>query len=71
MELLNQFKNKSLQIPIEIQLYNIINFINAPIDSGIIMTLFPSNELSEIVSKCTNNKELIELNRQENMNLIN
>jgi hypothetical protein len=69
MELLNQFKNKSLQIPIEIQLYNIINFINAPIDSGIIMTLFPSNELSEIVSKCTNNKELIELNRQEKYEL--
>ena len=64
-KLLNQFKNKSIQIPLEIQLYNIINFIPAPIDSDISMTLFPSNELVEILNKCKNDKDLIHYNRQK------
>ena len=65
MELLNQFKNKLIQIPLEIQLYNIINFIPSPIDSDISMTLFPSNELAEIVNKCKTDNELIHFNRQK------
>ena len=65
MELLTQFKNKLIQIPLEIQLYNIINFIPAPIDSDISMTLFPSNELVEILNKCKNDRDLIHYNRQK------
>ena len=69
IELLNQFKNKLLQIPIEIQLYNIINFIPAPVNFDISMTLFPQNELSEIVAKCLCDKQLIQLNRQKEYKL--
>ena len=68
-DILSQFKNKFLQIPIEIHLYNIINFIPAPINSDIIMTLFPLNDLSEISAKCTTDKQLIELNRQKQYTL--
>ena len=68
-EILNQFKNKLVQIPIEIQLYNIINFIPAPIEFDISMTLFPLNELSEISAKCLSDKQLITLNRQKEYKL--
>ena len=40
--------NQQLQIPIEIQIYNIINFVPAPIDTGLKMTLIPKLELSRI-----------------------
>ena len=65
IELLSQFKNKSIQIPLEIQLYNIINFIPAPINNDISMTLFPMNELSELVQKCNKDTDLIHFNRQK------
>ena len=60
----NQFKNKYLQIPIEIQLYNIINFIPSPINEKINITFFPSYELSEI-SKYESDLDFIHLNRQQ------
>ena len=63
-----QFKNKLLQIPIEIQLYNIINFIPAPVNEKLNITFFPSNELSEI-TKCNSDLDLINLNRQQIYNL--
>lgn len=69
MELLSQFRNKLIQIPLEIQLYNIVNFIPAPINSDISMTLFPSNELYEIVTKCCNDNELIHSIRQKEYKL--
>lgn len=65
IELLNQFKNKSIQIPLEIQLYNIINFIPAPINYDLSMTLFPSNELSHIILKCKSDKDLIHFGGQK------
>ena len=67
--LYNQFKSSSLEIPIEIQLYNIINFIPAPINEKINITFFPSNNLSEIISKCNTDKDLINLNEQKMYNL--
>ena len=36
--------NQQLQIPIEIQIYNIINFVPASIDTGLKMTLIPKLE---------------------------
>ena len=60
----NQFKNKLVQIPIEIQLYNIINFIPAPVNNKLNITFFPSNELSDI-SRCESDINLINLNRQQ------
>ena len=44
-----QFKNKNIEIPIEIQLYNIINYIPAPVNDSYNIAFFPSNQLSEIV----------------------
>ena len=64
----NQFRNKLVQIPIEIQIYNIINFIPAPVNSKINITFFPSNELSDI-SRCENDFNFINLNRQQIYNL--
>ena len=63
-----EFKNKLLQIPIEIQLYNIINFIPAPVNENLNITFFPSNELSEI-TRCKSDLDLINLNRQQIYNL--
>ena len=48
LELFN--KNKQLQIPIEIQIYNIINFTPAPIDMGLKMTLIPKQDLNRIIT---------------------
>ena len=61
----NQFKNKLLQIPIEIQLYNIINFIPAPVNESLNITFFPLNELSQI-EKCKSEIDFINLNNQQN-----
>ena len=47
--LYNQFKNNFLEIPIEIQLYNIINFIPAPINQKLNITFFQSYDLSSII----------------------
>ena len=64
----NQFKNKYLQIPIEIQLYNIINFTPSPISEKLNITFFPSYELSDIY-KCESDLDFIHLNRQQIYNL--
>ena len=69
VEFLHQFKNKLLEIPLEIHLYNIINFIPAPIYSDISMTLFPLNDLGEIGIKCKNNSDLIHYNHQKEYKL--
>ena len=63
--LFHQFKNKLVQIPIEIQLYNIINFIPAPVNEELIITFFPSNELSNITNRCNSDNDLIGLNNQQ------
>ena len=49
-EILELFiKNEQqLQIPIEIQIYNIINFVPASIDTGLKITLVPKEELNQI-----------------------
>ena len=44
-EIKELFMNQQLQIPIEIQIYNIINFTPATIDTGLKMTLIPKEEL--------------------------
>ena len=44
----NQFKNGLLEIPIEIQLYNIINFVPAPINEKLNIEFFPSYDSSKI-----------------------
>ena len=48
VEIKELFINPHLQIPIEIQIYNIINFVPASIDTGMKMTLIPKQELYQI-----------------------
>ena len=62
--LYNNFKNDLIEIPLEIQLYNIVNFTPAPVNEKINYTFFPSSELFEI-TKCESDKDLINLNNQK------
>ena len=58
------YNNEQLQIPIEIQIYNIVNFVPAPINSSMKMTLIPAEELFEI-NRCKNKEEFFNLKKQE------
>ena len=68
-DFLHQFKNKLLQIPLEIHIYNIINFVPAPVDSDLSMTLFPLNDLNEISIKCQTDNDLIHYHNQKEYKL--
>ena len=59
--LYNLFKNDLLEIPVEIQLYNLINFVPAPVKEKLNMSFFISDDLNEIISKCNTDKDLINL----------
>ena len=59
------YGNEQLQIPIEIQLYNIVNFVPAPVNSSMKMTLIPEEELFEINNKCKNKEDFFNLEKQE------
>ena len=63
-EIHNLFYSNNNQIPIELQLYNIINFIPVPIGKRLDLTLFPFYELSNI-NKCQCNEEFISLDEQK------
>ena len=49
LELFNK-NQQQLQIPIEIQIYNIINFVPASINTGLKMTLIPREELIRLIT---------------------
>ena len=57
-----------LQIPIEIQLFNIVNFVPAPVNSSMKMTLIPGEELFEI-NKCKSKEDFINSKKQETYRL--
>ena len=57
-----------LQIPIEIQLFNIVNFVPAPVNSSMKMTLIPGEELFEI-NKCKDKEDFINSKKQETYRL--
>ena len=57
--LYNLFKNDLLEIPAEIQLYNIINFVPAPVNEKLNISFFLSDDLNETVSKYSTDKDLI------------
>ena len=63
-EIHNLFFSYNIQIPIELQLYNIVNFIPVPIGKRLDMTLFPFYELSDI-NKYECNEEFISLDEQK------
>ena len=63
-EIHNLFYSNNIQIPIELQIYNIINYIPVPIGKRLDLTLFPFYELSNI-NKCQCNEEFISLDEQK------
>ena len=63
-EIYNLFHCNTVQIPIEIQIYNIINFLPAPISKNYDISIFPNYNLEEII-KCNSNEEFISLDNQE------
>lgn len=63
-EIYNLFHSNNVQIPIELQLYNIINYIPIPFGKRLDTTLFPYYELYEIC-KCQSNEEFISLDNQK------
>ena len=63
-EIHNLFYSNNIQIPIELQLYNIINYTPVPIGKRLDMSLFPFYDLIEI-NKCQCNEEFISLDEQK------
>ena len=63
-EIKKLYNNNQIQIPIEIQLYNIVNFVPAPVNSSMKMILFPGEDLFEI-NKCKEQEEFFNLKNQE------
>ena len=62
LELFN--KNQQLQIPIEIQIYNIINFVPASVDIGLKMTFIPKQDLY-LISCLKNQDEFFNSDEQQ------
>ena len=67
-EVYNLFHSNNVQIPIELQLYNIVNYLPIPIGKRLDTTLFPFYELFTI-SKCQCNEEFISLDNQKIISL--
>ena len=67
-EIKKLYNNNQIQIPIEIQLYNIVNFVPAPVNSNMKMVLFPGEDLFEI-NKCKQQEEFFNLKNQETYDL--
>ena len=57
-DILKLFKNKILEIPIEILIYNIINYLPAPIDYSYKIKLFPENTLKTYETKINENEDI-------------
>ena len=67
-EVYNLFHSNNIQIPIELQLYNIVNYIPIPIGKRLDTTLFPFYDLFTI-NKCKCNEEFISLDNQKIISL--
>ncbi len=48
-----QYLSDKIEIPLEIQIYNIVNYIPCPLDNNLELNIFPNTDLSSIV-KCNN-----------------
>ena len=62
----NQFLNDKNEIPLEIQVYNIVNFIPCPVNNKFELSIFPNNDLSSI----KNCKNLDEYKKNGNNNFM-
>ena len=65
----NQLLNNNIEIPIEIQIYNIVNFTPCPLEQKIELIPFPLSDLSSIL-KCKSLEEYKNLNKNA-CNIIN
>ena len=64
-----QFLSDNIEIPIELQIYNIVNFIPCPLDSKLELIIFPDYELSTII-KCKEFDEYKKLNDINNILIV-
>ena len=62
-EIKKLYDNSQLQIPIEIQIFNIVNFIPPPVNSHMNMVLLLNEDLFEI-NKCNTQKEFFNKNNE-------
>ena len=60
-----QFLSDNIEIPLEIQIYNLVNFIPCPLDNKLELIIFPDKELSSII-KCKDFNEYKKLNDNNN-----
>ena len=60
-----QYLRDNIEIPLEIQIYNIVNYIPCPLDNNLELSIFPSTNLSSII-KCNNLDEYKKLNTIDN-----
>ena len=67
-DIIKLFKNKILEIPIEILIYNIINYIPAPIDYSYKYKLFPENTLKTYDTKSNENEDIFKSEKIINKN---
>ena len=67
-DILKLFKNKILEIPIEILIYNIINYLPAPIDYSYKYKLFPENTLKTYDTKSNENEDIFKNEKIINKN---
>ena len=58
-----QFLSDNIEIPLEIQIYNIVNYIPCPFESKLELLIFPKNELSSIIN-CKNLEDYKNLNNE-------
>ena len=64
-----QFLSDNIEIPIELQIYNLVNFIPCPLDNKLELIIFPDKELSSIV-KCKEFDEYKKLNDINNILIL-
>ena len=57
-----QYLSQNIEIPLEIQIYNIVNYIPCPLDNSLELSIFPNIDLSSII-KCKNLEEYKKLNK--------
>ena len=57
-----QYLSDNIEIPLEIQIYNIVNYIPCPLDNNLELSIFPNIDLSSII-KCKNEQEFLNINK--------
>ena len=64
-----QYLSDNIEIPLEIQIYNIVNFLPCPLDNKIELSIFPYIDLCSII-KCKNKEEFINMNKTKELFIL-